>query len=242
MKGYRTGSEFMFERELKQYLKEMGAALIGFADLSNVDTKAFDNMNFGIAFGINISAKIIEGINEGPTNEYYEAYNKINSKLDSITKNCEEYIHKLGYSAIGQTSTYVTSDNNLTTVLPHKTVATRAGLGWIGKNALLVTPEYGSAIRIASVITDMSIETNLPINASKCGGCNNCVKACPAMAIKGTLWNVSSVRGELLDAFGCRKKARELLLKNVGIEMAICGKCIEVCPYTKAYLKRCNCI
>lgn len=230
----------MFEEEIKRYLVELGASLVGFADLTSIDTIAFNNMNYGISYGININTKIIEGISEGPTNEYYEAYNNINSNLDSITKGCEEYIRKLGYNSIGQTSTYVTSDNNLTTALPHKTVATRAGLGWIGKNALLVTPEYGSAIRLASVITDMPINTNLPINESKCGACNNCTKACPAMAIKGALWNINSVRDDLLNAFACRKKARELMLKNVGIETAICGKCIEVCPYTKAYLKRCS--
>ena len=230
----------MIENELKEYLKSLGASLVGFADLSNVNTSSCNNMNYGIVFALKVTPKIIEDIKEGPTKEYYEEYNRINKALDDIAILCERYINKLGYAAIGQTSTYVTSDNKLDTPLPHKTIATRAGLGWIGKNALLITPEYGSAIRISSVLTDMPLMTGNPINESRCGKCTKCVAACPAAAIKGTLWNVNSTRDELLDPFKCRKKARELLKQKIGIEMSLCGKCIEICPFTKRYTKSNN--
>jgi epoxyqueuosine reductase len=223
----------MVENELKKYLKNLGSSLVGFADLSNVDT--FSNMNYGIAFGIKIEAKIIQAIKEGPTKEYYEEYNQLNKDLNSIAIAGVKYIEGLGYNAIGQTSTYVTSDNNLTTPLPHKTVATRAGLGWIGKNALLITPKYGSAIRISSVITDMPLLSDIPINESNCGTCSKCVVACPASAIKGIIWNVASKRDELLDSFKCRKKARELSNLKIGTKISLCGKCIEVCPFTRRY-------
>jgi epoxyqueuosine reductase len=228
----------MIESELRKYLKSNGASLVGFADLSNVDTSSFNNMNYGIAFGIKIEAKIIKNIKEGPTKEYYEEYNQINKTLDDLVISCVKYIEDKGYNAIGQTSTYVTSDNNLTTTLPHKTVATRAGLGWIGKNALLITPEYGSAIRISSVITDMPLLADIPINESKCGKCTNCVTACSASAIKGIAWSVNLTRDELIDSFKCRKKARELSKGRIGIEISLCGKCIEVCPFTKKYTSR----
>jgi len=181
---------------------------------------------------------IIEAINEGPTKEYYEEYSKINKDLDNIVVSCVQYIERQGYSAIGQTSTYVTSDNNLTTPMPHKTVATQAGLGWIGKNALLITPEYGSAIRISSVITDMPLIADIPINKSKCGECSNCATNCPASAINGISWDINSTRDELLNPFKCRKKARELSKERIGIEISLCGKCIEVCPFTKRYTRR----
>ncbi|MGH4123841.1 MAG: 4Fe-4S double cluster binding domain-containing protein [Clostridium sp.] len=227
----------MIKNELSEYLESLGASLVGFADLSNFDTSSFNNMNYGIAFGIKIGSKIIEAINEGPTKEYYEEYTQLNKDLDNIVISCVKYIEDIGYNAIGQTSTYVTSDNKLTTPLPHKTVATRAGLGWIGKNALLITPKYGSAIRISSVITNMPLLTDIPINESKCGTCTNCVNTCPASAIKGTLWNFASTREELLDPFKCRKKARELSNAKIGIEISLCGKCIEVCPFTKRYTR-----
>lgn len=226
----------MRENELTLYLKSLGVSLVGFADLSGVNINVDNNMKYGIAFAIKLKAKVIKEIQHGPTEEYLEEYRRVNNELDNIAMCCVEYIKKQGYNALGQTSTYVTSDDNLSTSIPHKTVATRAGLGWIGKNALLVTKEYGSAIRLCSVLTDMPLVTNEPINESRCGSCTSCEVNCPAKAIKGSLWNVNLKREELLDPFKCRKKARELLKEKVGVEMSLCGKCIEVCPYTKKYI------
>ena len=84
----------------------------------------------------------------------------------------------------------------------------------------------------------MPLITSSSINESKCGKCNKCVEACPASAIKGMLWNVNVAREELLNPFKCRQKARELLKQEIGIESAICGKCIEVCPFTQLYIKK----
>lgn len=228
----------MFEIELIDYLKELGASLIGFGDLSYINEKSNNNMNYGISIAVKLNSKVVEEINNGATREYYNEYNKINGILDNIADSCVKYINDKGYKAVGQTSTYITSDDNLTTSLPHKTVATRAGLGWIGKNALLITPEYGSAIRLTSVITDMPLKTNNPINESKCGTCNKCKSTCPAKAIKGSLWKVNSKREELIDPHQCRKTARKLFKDRVGIEITLCGKCIEICPYTQRYLNQ----
>lgn len=224
------------QNELNLYLKSLGASLVGFADLSRVNINEYNNMKYGIAFAIKLKPKVIKGIHNGPTEEYLEEYNRLNRELDNIAMSCVQYIKKQGYKALGQTSTYVTSDDDLSTALPHKTVATRAGLGWIGKNALLVTKEYGSAIRLCSVLTDMPLITNEPINESRCGNCRSCEVSCPAKAIKGSLWDVNVKREDLIDPFTCRKKARALLKEKVGVEMSLCGKCIEVCPYTKKYI------
>lgn len=226
----------MFENDLKNYIKTLGASLVGFADLSEVNILLPDNMRYGIAFAIKLNSEIIIGIKEGPTKEYYEEYKKVNKELDNIAIKAVEFIKDKGYNAIGQTSTYVTEDDNLTTALPHKTVATRAGLGWIGKNALLVTPEYGSAIRISSVITDMPLAVDKPINESQCGSCTNCTKSCPASAVKGQLWTKTLPREALIDVYKCRAKARKLAKEKINIELSICGKCIEVCPFTRRYL------
>ncbi len=232
----RLGENIMRENELRSYLKNLGASLVGFADLNNINTSLNNNMKYGIVFAININPKIIKGIHEGPTEDYNNEYKKINKALDDIAAFCVKYVEQQEYSALAQTSTYVTCDDNLTTPLPHKTVATRAGLGWIGKNALLITEEYGSAIRISSVLTNMPLITDMPINESKCGKCSKCAQNCPASAIKGMLWNVNSTREELLDPYKCRQKARELLKQKIGIELSLCGKCIEVCPYTLQYV------
>ena len=142
----------------------------------------------------------------------------------------------MGFKAIAQTREYVGSgENSDNTILPHKTVATRAGIGWIGKCALLVTGGFGSSIRLSSILTDAPLETDLPINKSKCGDCMVCADACPGRAVSGRPWEVGLYRDEFFDPVKCRKTARERSKQGFGGEITICGKCIEVCPYTKRF-------
>jgi epoxyqueuosine reductase len=123
------------------------------------------------------------------------------------------------------------------TPLPHKTAATQAGLGWIGKNALLVTREYGSAVRITTVLTDAELTTGKAIDRSECGQCNACVAVCPCHAPAGKNWHVGLHRDEFYDVFACRKTTLELARK-AGINYSICGICIYACPWTQKYLKK----
>jgi epoxyqueuosine reductase QueG len=93
-------------------------------------------------------------------------------------------------------------------------------------------------IRISSILTDAPLEIDNPINESKCGDCKVCTNACPAGAISGELWSVGVFRDEFYNAAACRKTARERAQKGFGIEITQCGKCIEVCPYTRRYLNK----
>ena len=93
----------MLEKELNDYLKILGASLIGFADLSDIDGSLRNNLNYGVSFAVKLNSKVIEGINKGATKEYYEEYNKINCILDNIAMSCVKYINNHGYNAIGQT-------------------------------------------------------------------------------------------------------------------------------------------
>jgi len=58
-----------------------------------------------------------------------------------------------------------------------------AGLGWQGNSLLIVTPEYGPRVRLATVLTDMPLVPDQPLR-NRCGGCVKCAQACPARAIK----------------------------------------------------------
>jgi len=132
-----------------------------------------------------------------------------------------------------------TTDNfdplTLSMHLQHKTIATRAGLGWIGKSALLITEEYGPAVRLGSVLTDAEFETGKPVDTSRCGDCYRCVDRCPAGAIAGTNWSVGAPRESIYDAFTCRDTAQNLS-KQQGIDSTICGICINACPWTQKYI------
>ncbi|MBN1226489.1 MAG: epoxyqueuosine reductase [Deltaproteobacteria bacterium] len=61
--------------------------------------------------------------------------------------------------------------------------AVSAGLGFIGRNNLLITPEFGPRVRLAAVITDAVLETSIQRVESKCGTCTACIEKCPAQAL-----------------------------------------------------------
>jgi epoxyqueuosine reductase QueG len=110
-------------------------------------------MPYGISIAKKINPEIIKSIKNSPNNQYYNEYNKLNKFLDDISYNICGTIKKMGYSTIPKKSTEDSADKNyIGTELPHKTVATKSGIGWIGKSALLVTKKYGSAIRLTTVV------------------------------------------------------------------------------------------
>jgi epoxyqueuosine reductase QueG len=224
-------------RKIKYELLRLGADIVGFGGLDELPVDARGGLPVGISVAVCYPREIIRGISELPTQEYREWYDKLNERLDMIAIRGAELLRDMGYKAIAQTREYVGSgENNDNTALPHKTVATRAGIGWIGKCALLVTNEYGSAIRLSSILTDAPLYTVLPINKSRCGDCMACTDACPGHAVSGKTWEVGLDRDEFFDPVKCRKTARERAKQGFGENMTICGKCIEVCPYTQSYL------
>lgn len=222
--------------ELKNLLLSEGANLVGFADLKGISTN--DEMPFGISVGVNLPVELIKSIHEGPNIYYFEEYHRINNLLDRIVTKGTEYLIKNGYKALAQTTTTVVRTNDNKTALPHKTVATRAGLGWIGKCALLVTKEYGSGLRISSFLTNAALPCADPVEESSCGDCTECVKYCPGTAVSGKLWTAGMERSEIFDAIKCQKAAQALAMEKIHKEMTLCGKCFEVCPYTIEYVNR----
>ena len=223
-------------KELKNLLVSHGADLVGFANLNGL---SIDNeLSFGISVGVKLSPELINSIVNGPNLFYFNEYHRINNLLNKIVTIGTEYLIENGFKAFAQTTTNVNHSVDYTTQLPHKTVATRAGLGWIGKCGLLVTNEYGSGIRISSFLTNAKLDCGEPIEISSCKDCMECVNNCPANAITGNLWNVDVKRPELIDVHKCYKKAREISMEKISKEITLCGKCFIVCPHTIHYIKR----
>lgn len=223
---------------LKDELMSYGADLVGFADLKKLPSYMRFDMPVGIAVAVRYPSKVIRGITDMPTKEYFEQYKLLNEKLDNIVTYGANTLKMLKYKAIAQTTEYVSQwEMGNETMLPHKTVATRAGLGWIGKSALFVNDEYGSMIRLSSILTDAPLKTAKPVNKSKCGKCKLCTQACPAGAVMGKNWSVKKKREEIFNADLCKKVARERSMQSIGEVVTLCGKCIVVCPYTQKYLE-----
>ncbi len=227
--------------EVKEELQRLGADLVGIGDITMLPVEVRSNMTYGIAIAVAIDSEVIKGIEYGPTMEYRLTYDELNEKLDEIVTLGAEYIRRLGYEAIPQTISEVSkTETEYNSVLPHKTVATRAGIGWIGKNAMLVTKEFGSAVRISAILTNASLQADHPINESRCKDCMRCKEACPGEAITGLNWNIASNRETFFDAVKCKRVARRITKERLNIEKTLCGKCVLVCPFTQTYLKKCN--
>lgn len=223
---------------IKQKLLEKGASTVGFADLSSVPEQERNGFPFGIIIGMALDPGIVLGIKDGPTQEYYDEYKRINDRLDNLDKYTEKLLKENGYAAMAMTrENVITDENTRRSGLPYKTVATRAGIGWIGKCALLVTEQFGSAIRLSSVLTNAGLEAGKPVDVSRCGDCSKCKEACPAGAISGELWEVGRDRDLFYNAFDCRRTARERAAR-IGIDETICGLCIANCPWTRRYLTK----
>jgi epoxyqueuosine reductase len=111
-------------------------------------------------------------------------------------------------------------------------VATRAGLGWIGKSDLFVSNVFGPRLRLVSILTNTPLECDAePIEKSRCGNCKLCMNKCPAGAINGKLWDISVEREEFFDAFKCREKCREFGELYLKMNVRVCGICVAVCPF-----------
>ena len=244
-------SKISVSKKLKEVLYSAGASLVGYADLSAIPSNVRNNMPYGISIGISLTPDVVAALFNGPTREYYEDYKRANLSLKKLGELCANYLQENGYAAVCVAPTkdnldtitqdFVSYDpKTLSTQLPHKTTATRAGLGWIGKNALLITESFGSAVRLTTVITDADLVVGIPKEASNCGNCTECVDICPGHAPSGKNWAIGLYRDSFFDASSCRETAHELTQRKIGINDTICGICIAVCPWTQKYLKRSN--
>ena len=216
---------------IEEILMNKNVALFGFADLSEIDT----DLRYGYKYGISIAIalKVFPSITVQPSINYYNEYKKVSAELKEVSNFLADVINERGFKAYSLTGER--QNNEFRTKLPFKTLATRAGLGWIGKSAALVTKTYGNAIRLNGVLTDMPFETGIPINSSFCGNCEECVINCPGKAITGNLWNLHTDRDELLNAYECKRTVIERG-KIWNVTEGSCGICLAVCPYTKKYM------
>lgn len=123
-------------------------------------------------------------------------------------------------------------------LVSHKLVARAAGLGWIGKNGLFLTPEDGPRVRLATILTNAPLETGQPM-ASKCHGCNLCVSSCPGQAIYGRDFNENEPDELRLNPRKCKKLIEDRKVEwGITLERCICGMCVSICPYGKKHSKK----
>lgn len=194
----------------EQRIKDSGADFVRFADISMLPGHASDGYLRAVLFGKALSQEYVRTIRAGQPPKRNEVINT-ERKMDALAVKVADWLEAEGYQSIAKLKSGL---------LPHKTVALRAGLGFIGKNNLLVTSQYGCALMLGKVLTKapFSAESEEPQDP-QCGECCVCVDVCPTRALLGTPWTVTTAREEIM--------VRKLC--------TLCLKCMVSCPYTKAY-------
>ncbi len=225
------------EQEISDRLLAAGAAVVGVADLAPLDDATRQGFPMAVSFAMPLTPSIVAEITEGPTEAYSGEYSRLNALLTQAAQDLADLIVSRGWKAQARPATGDWSVASLRAPFQHKTAATLAGLGWIGKCALLVTPEYGPAVRWATVLTDAPLTTGVPIAESRCGDCTACVDICPGKACSGRNWSQGMLREEFWDPKACMAGMQKISMARLG-RSGICGMCIAVCPFTQAYLRQ----
>jgi len=206
---------------------EFHASLLGFAEMQGYLPKEFAELPYGISIGVQLSRPIIDSLQSAPNKLYAYHYHAINHYLNDLAIQTVNYLQKREHQALSIPASLTINWKTHEGHLSHKMVATRAGLGWIGKNALLVTNEFGPRLRLVTVLTDAPLRGKRPITASQCGDCQACVKACPVGAIHGKAWTPKTDREALVDVHKCAEFIDQY---KAELGAPVCGLCVQACP------------
>lgn len=223
---------------LPAWLEDQRILLWGAADLREFLTPAdASGQRFprAIAWALPIHPPIMASVKDGPNQEYAEEYSRVNKRINELAHKLSVELRSRGHRAQPLAASERTDTTNIMGDFPHKTAATRAGIGWIGRHCQLVTSSFGSWVRLGTVFTDMEIDCARPLQRNFCGRCRRCVDACPARAVRGNEWYPGITREQLLDAHQCDQwKKAHYYEYHKG---RICGICSAVCPYGTRLLR-----
>lgn len=212
-------------RLLKEYCLDQGASLFGVADILKVKDEFHlvgslkTRFHRAVALGKKVADAVLEEIESQPTPLYFHHYRQLNFFLDRAAFLVSSYIQDLGFSALPIPASQIIDWEKQQAHVSHKKIGQLAGLGWIGRNNLLVHPKLGSRFRLVSVLTDLPLESDQPFKGS-CGQCQRCLGPCPALAI-----HVSPAE---FDHLACYAKLEEFRKKRI-VSQHICGVCVKAC-------------
>jgi epoxyqueuosine reductase len=223
---------------LTDWMQAHDITLWGGADLRDFETPGSatgQGFPVAISLAVPMPPPIMASIRRGPNRAYADEYDRVNDLLNALSGELALEIERRGHRALALAASTRTDAANVRGDFPHKTAATRAGLGWIGKHCQLITRPYGSWVRLGTVFSDLQVPCGPPRERGFCGRCRRCVDACPARALKGRAWHPGLPREEILDVRACDGWKKEHYFEYHSGH--VCGICSAVCPYGLKTLK-----
>lgn len=180
---------------------------------------------YAIAIAVNFPLAIIDELALGPTLAYVRYYEAANRALDFISLYGAQWLDSKGYKAYPVPASQMVGEHHLRGIFSHRAAARLAGLGWIGKNCSLITPDRGPCQRLCTIMTNAPLPAAEPL-PPRCGTCRRCTQICPVQAIKGVVWQEDQPLSERLDAAACHEFVIGIR-KTFG--KSVCGRCLAVC-------------
>ncbi|UCC38344.1 MAG: epoxyqueuosine reductase [Candidatus Aminicenantes bacterium] len=220
--------------KLKKFALEQGISLFGVADISGIrDEFALNKaLKSRIDRALSMGKRLLEGvlrdIKDKPTPLYFHHYRQVNFFLDRAAFLISDYIQDKGFLALPIPASQTLDWERQRGHLSHKKIGNLAGLGWIGRNNLLVNPDLGARFRLVTVLTDMPLELDKPLEFG-CGECMKCIQPCPAHAIKE--------QREDFDHRACFEKLKGFRRQGL-VGQYICGVCVKACSGFKRKQKK----
>ena len=221
----------MMKEALRQYALEHGAHVAGFADAGNFDEAPvgfrprdiMPKSNSVIVLGRALTVGTVQSGNKVVYTAQGEA---VVQSLDALASQLAFHIERLGGLAvpIPADAPYFHWEEERQYgmgILSHRHAAVKAGLGELGKNGLLLTPQYGNRITLVTILTDLVLPADPPLQEKLCSpGCRKCLDACPSKALQGN---------GLVEQKLCRSHVATT--SDRGHELTNCWNCRLACTF-----------
>ena len=225
-------------RKIEAAARESGSGLVGFADLSPLkgilagDATTFE-FPYAVTFAVEIPKEAARASLEKPSEEMRSAYKMCNKKLKEAGEKIVQMLVAEGYQARFIDPAQRVNPEKLLGPISQKAIASLSGMGWIGKNGLLITEEFGPRQRMGAVLTNMPVTRKAKMIDNKCGDCTACIDRCAMKVLKSTEFKHHPENRDLvIDWAKCGVYEAKLIGDGSKPEMA-CGRCISVCPFSK---------
>ncbi len=179
------------------------------------------SLGYAVVMGLRLSGPVLQTVQRAPTWTYYHHYRTVNFALDQAALRLAGECARMGYRALPVPASQVLDWDRLRGHLSHKEMGKRAGLGWRGRNNLLVNRDFGSHVRYVTVLTDLPLpERGITDDPGECGNCRECISVCPVGAIQDD--------PDHFDLDRCTAQLRRFS-KSEKLNVLICGLCVRVC-------------
>ncbi len=224
---------------LKAYGLELGVDKMTFADLTRDGLLLRDeNRRFLLDSGFHRAISLAKRLSETACGlvfhqddqglmHYFKAHCLSQAGvLDQAAQQMALFLEENGYRAFVVPGLGTGYTDGAPGILSHMAVANVSGMGSMADNGMIVTPEYGPRVRLATIVTDCPLPPGSPVQ-DQCTHCRLCREACPSAAIAGGRFDPGQPSVQYIDRLAC-EKYRDKRLAETGNRF--CNLCMSVCP------------